>query len=395
MARKRANGEGSIFKYERKRKRKDGTTVTDKGWQAELLLGYKEDGSRNRKYIYGKTQREVKEKLDQAKAQFADGSLTAEKLSVAAYLKHWLSEKVRQIEDSTAEAYERLIRVHIVPCIGKVQLAKLSALQVQAMMGDIADTVGTRTANAARTLLFSAIKQAVRWQLVPRNVAEAVDPLKHVTKESNLWTAEEASSFLKAIRGHRLYAALYLELSTGLRRGELLGLRWQDVQGDSLWAKQQLVVSKGEYVFKPTKTERSTRRVAVSPDVVAVLEQHLERQQVERAFLGGAWPDTGLVFVSEVGTPIHPRNFDRTWKKLKKKANVPHIRLHDLRHFHISLLVKQGFDPRAVADRVGHTDPAFTLRRYSHMFDEQRSAMAISITDLLKSPPRAKPNVKK
>jgi len=160
MARKRANGEGSIFKYERKRK--DGTTVIDKGWQAELLLGYKEDGSRNRKLIYGKTQGEVKEKLDLAKAQFADGSLTAEKLSVAAYLKHWLSEKTRQIEDSTAEVYERLIRVHIVPRFGKVQLAKLSALQVQAMMSEVADTVGVRTANAARTLLFSALKQAVR-----------------------------------------------------------------------------------------------------------------------------------------------------------------------------------------------------------------------------------------
>jgi len=124
---------------------------------------------------------------------------------------------------------------------------------------------------------------------------------------------------------------------------------------------------------------------------VAVLEDHLERQHAERKQLGGAWPGTSLGFTSEVDTPIHPRNFERTWTKLRKRAEVPHARLHDMRHLHISLLVKQGFDPRAVADRVGQTDPAFTLRRYSHMFDEQRSAVAISITNLLKNPPRGKP----
>lgn len=388
MGRKRANGEGSIFKYERNRKQKDGTVATVKGWQAELLLGYKDDGSRNRKFIYGRTQGEVKEKLDRAKAQLADGSLTAEKLSLEAYLKRWIEERARQLEASTVESYERLIRVHIVPRVGKVQLAKLSPLQVQTMMSGIADTVGVRTANACRTLLYSALKQAVRWQLVTRNVVEATDPLKHVTKEPDLWTAAEASRFLDVIQGHRLYAAFYLEMSTGLRRGELLGLRWEDVQGDSLWVRQQLVFSKGVFVFKPTKTERSTRRVAVSPDVLAVLGQHLRHQQAQRELLGGSWPETGLVFVSEVGTAIHPRNFDRTWKKLKQQADVPHIRLHDLRHLHVSLLVRQGFDPRAVADRVGHTNPAFTMRRYSHMFDEQRSAMAISITDLLAGPPR-------
>jgi integrase len=368
---KRAHGEGTISQ------RKDGT------WEGKLSVGYKPDGKRDRRTVYGKTQKEVRAKLDELKQQLANGALSDTKLTVKAYLERWLPEKARHVEESSIESYERLIRVHIVPRLGRVQLAKLTALQVQTMMGEVADTVGVRTANASRTLLFSALKQAVRWQLISRNVVEAVDPLKQPTKEIRLWSTAEAVRFLDTIQGHRLHAAFYLEMSTGLRRGELLGLRWQDIDGNMLWVRQQLTYSKGRFIFKATKTERSTRRVAVSPDVLEVLELHRKQQEAERELLGEAWPSYDLVFTSEVGTPIHPRNFQRTWDKLKKKAQVPHVRLHDLRHLHVSLLVKQGFDPRTIADRVGHLDASFTLRRYSQMFEEQRQATAISITDLL------------
>lgn len=115
----------------------------------------------------------------------------------------------------------------------------------------------------------------------------------------------------------------------------------------------------------------------------AVLEAHRRAQEAQRAALGEMWPDTGLVFVSEAGTPIHPRNFERSWGQLKKAADMPHARLHDLRHLYVSLLVKQDIDPQAIADRVGHTDASFTLRRYSHMFEEHRERTAISLDVLL------------
>ncbi|MBI3962266.1 MAG: site-specific integrase [Deinococcus sp.] len=140
---------------------------------------------------------------------------------------------------------------------------------------------------------------------------------------------------------------------------------------------------KGQPVFSTPKTEQGIRRIAVSPDVLEILAAHKQRQEAERAFLGVAWPETDLVFTSELGTPLHPRNFERTWYRLQAEAGVPQVRLHDLRHLHVSLLVKRGFDLRTIADRVGHTDPAFTLRRYSHLFEEQRQAAAVSLPDLL------------
>lgn len=234
-------------------------------------------------------------------------------------------------------------------------------------------------------MLFSAYKQAIRWQLTARNPIEATDPLRATRKDIELWTGAQAAHFLDTARPHRLFATFYLVMATGLRRGELLGLRWADVSERELYIRQQLTYRNGEFVYSPPKTAQGTRRIAITNDVYDVLEAHRRVQNAERMHLGGLWPDTGLVFISEVGTPIHPRNFERSWEQLKKAANMPPARLHDLRHLHVSLLVKQGIDPQAIADRLGHTDASFTLRRYSHMFEEHRQRTAISLDVLLGS----------
>ena len=371
MAKRRGKGEGSILK------RKDGT------WQGQVSLGYDNDGKRRRVTVYGDTQREVREKLDKIKQQIVTDSFSQERLTTEAYLWRWHEVKSRQVKPRTVELYEKYIRTHINPRVGRTKLSKLTALQVQTMVGEIADTAGVRTANICRTILFSALKQAVRWQLLPRNVVEAVDPLKETPTKMKLWMPAEARRFLNTAREHRLYPAFYLLMSTGLRRGELLGLRWDDVQGDMLRVEQSLSLVKNKPTLSLPKTERSIRRVALSLDIIALLAEHRERQAAERVYLGGAWTETGLVFTSEVGTALHPRNFERTWYTLLARAGVTKIRMHDLRHLHVSLLVKEGFDPRTIADRVGHTDPAFTMRRYSHMFEDQRRRAAVSLDELL------------
>ncbi|MDQ3397544.1 MAG: site-specific integrase [Deinococcota bacterium] len=398
---KRAHGEGTITQ------RKDGT------WMGQISVGHKPDGSRDRRTVYGKTQKDVRAKVDEIKQQLANGTLTDTKLTMKAYLERWLSEKARQVKPRTAELYKEQAERYVYPRVGAVRLDKLTPLRIQTMMSEIVDEVaqkelerlrakaaagevvvlpegvGVSTANKARTLLLGAMTQAVRWQLIPRNPVEAVDKLKEQRHEMVLWTAAEAVRFLDAALGHRLHAAFYLLMSTGMRRGELLGLRWRDLSGNVLHVRRSLTVRKGKAVFSTPKSEKGKRRVAVSPDVLDVLEQHRRRQQAEAEFLGAAWPDDDLVFTSETGTPIHPRNFDRTWKALKVAAAVPHARLHDLRHLHVSLLVRQGFDPRSIADRVGHTDSSFTLRWYAHAFEEQRQVTAMSLADLFK--PKAAP----
>lgn len=329
---KRANGEGSIFK------RKDGR------WQGDISLGYDQHGKRRRETVYGRTQREVREKIDRLKREVGSGSYSNTKLTLAEYLDKWHAEGSRNWEPRTIELYRGYIDKHIVPRIGDIKLAKLAPLHVQNMVGEIADRGTFSTANKCRRLLFSALKQAVRWQLVPRNVVEAVDPVKEPKVEREIWTHEQTTRFLESIQAHRLYAAFYLLIATGLRRGELLGLRWGDVQGDTLNIEQSLVVVSNKAQFSTPKTERGIRRVAISPDVIEVLEEHRARQAQEKETLGESWTDSGLVFASEVGTPIHPRNFYRTWRGLLEKTGVPPARLHDLRHLHVSLLINKDVD---------------------------------------------------
>lgn len=306
MGKKRANGEGTIVK------RKDGT------WQASLSIGYTEEGKRKRKTVYGRTQAEVREKLDELRQQLTTGTYSDTNMTVKVYLERWLSEKSRQAKASTMDSYNRLARGRVIPKIGRKKLDKLTPLDIQTMMGELSDDVGIRTANACRTLLFSAFKQAVRWQLVTRNPVEATDPLRTDSKEMRLWSTDEAVRFLDVARAHRLYAAFYLAMATGMRRGDLLSLRWQDVKESVLHVRQQLTFVHGEFVFTTPKTDKGTRRIAVSQDVLRVVENHRQRQESQRIELGELWPDTGLVFVSELGTPIHPRNFERTWHSLQK-----------------------------------------------------------------------------
>ncbi len=333
--------------------------------------------------------------------------MTDTKLTLKAFLEKWLTYKEGQVKPRTAELYRHLAEYHIMPRLGRKRLDKLSPLDVQGMVTDVAASGGTRTANMCRTVLYSALKQAIRWQLLARNPVDAVDALKDVPREMTLWTPEEVVHFLDTARPTRLYALFYLALSTGMRRGELLGLRWEDIKGSIVSIRQTVVPIGNKLVISTPKTKKGQRRVSVSPDVLEVLALHKTRQEAERSALGKAWQDSGLVFPTEVGTPMYPRNLERTWYGLQDKARddwkraleeagdivtlerletrklLPRARLHDLRHLHVSLLVKRGVDARTIADRVGHTRASFTLDVYTHLFEEQRTAAAISILDML------------
>jgi integrase len=368
---RRGKGEGTVSQ------RKDGT------WEGKISLGYDGDGKRRRKTVYGKTQAEVLEKLRQLRQQLSDGVYSDTDKTVRIYLEQWLKEKARTVKPRTAELYREQAERYVYPRIGRVLLVKLTPLQVQNVVGELAEEVGVSTANKVRTLLFQAMKQAVRWQLVPRNVVEAVDKLKEIPKEPQRWTIKEAARFLDSIQGHRLYALFYLAMSTGMRRSELLGLRWCDVQEGAVSVRQALILLGGKPTFGPPKTANGVRRVDITSDVQDVLEAHRQRQQAEREALGDMWLDSGLVFTSEVGTPITPHSLQHTWVNVQRVAGVPRVRLHDLRHLHVSLMIKNGADPAQVADRVGDTLPV-VLSVYTHLFEEQRKAAAVSLAELLR-----------
>lgn len=171
-------------------------------------------------------------------------------------------------------------------------------------------------------------------------------------------------------------------MATDLRRGELLGLCWEDIRGNVLHVKRALVKAKGKLELSTPKTAKGTRRVSLSPDILEVLLLHRQLQDAEQL---PSWPDSGLVFVSETGTPLNPDNLTRLRKQLMKAAKVPEVRLHDLRHLHASIAIRSGIDPKVLADRLGHARASFTLDRYTHLFNLQRAKSAVSITGWLAS----------
>lgn len=281
-------------------------------------------------------------------------------------------------------SYTYCVEKYLNPRLGRTKLDKLTPLQVQSALSEIADAHGARTSNLCRSVLFNAAKQAVRWRVLPYSPLDGVARVKEAQREMVVWSAEETLRFLGTAQPHRLYGLFYLAMATGLRCGELLGLQWGDLKGNVLHVRRTLLTRSGPPTYSTPKTERGTRRVVLAADALSLLEAHRTLQDGERKRLGSLWPQTGHIFTSEAGTLLNARNVTRAWHALQERACVSRARLHDARHLHVSLLVKQGLDPRTIADRVGHTDPSFTLRKYSHMFEEQRQAAAISLTDLLK-----------
>ncbi|MEA2512758.1 MAG: hypothetical protein QOJ59_2245 [Thermomicrobiales bacterium] len=358
MAR-RAHGEGSIYQ------RRDGR------WTAYLRDGYK-NGKPHKKYVYGATQREVRKKLESLKRDLAQGlPVDFERQTVGQFLDRWLVDVVRsRVRPKTYESYEMHIRRHLKPQLGHHQLTKLAPDHVQAMMNEqLASGLSPRTANYTRSILRSALNQAVRWGHVARNVAKLTDPARERRTEVRPLTPEQARAFLDAARGHRLEALFTVALAIGLRQGEALGLRWEDVDLDAglLRVRHTLQKLEGEWQFVETKTERSRRTINLPPVSVTALREHRLRQDQERSIAGPKWGNFNLVFPSSRGTPLDGSNVTHRLQRLLEESRLPRQRFHDLRHCCASLLLVQKVPMRVVMEILGHSQIALTMNLYSHV----------------------------
>ena len=177
-----------------------------------------------------------------------------------------------------------------------------------------------------------------------------------------------------------------MEVVFGPVPGEVLALRWANIQENMIHVIESLTYVKGQYIFSSPKTQNSTRRVAITEDLIDVLALHKKQQEAEKQKALGLWVEHDLVFATEVGTPLHPSNLTRLHTRLIKEARVPHIRFHNLRHLHASLAIKDGVDPKVLADRLGHSRASFTLDSYTHLFEEQRVSSAVSLLSFIGKP---------
>jgi integrase len=366
---RRGRGEGSIIQ------RADGS------WRGAVTTGYNY-GKQVKEYVYGKTQAEVAGKLLEIKQQLAADTYSKGDV-VSAFLRTWLQDKARQVKPSTLEQYTRCVEKLIIPKVSGTRLDKLSSIRVRSLIHQIADTNGVAAANKSRVVLSNAYKQALRMHLVKTDPTLATDPLPTTPQEKILWTFDQAATFLDLARTHPLYTLFYLAMATGMRRGELLGLRWQDVSDTHLHIRHTLVKVNGKLVSGPPKSRRGNRLIDIEPDVVRVLNEHRQRQEADRVAAADYWVTSDLVFTSEVGTPVDPDNLKRVRYSLMDRAGVPRIGLRDLRHFYASFAIHEGADVDELARYLGHSRSSITLNIYTHQFAKKRTRAAVSLTSLL------------
>jgi integrase len=379
---KRGNGEGSIYE----RKDKDGRVIGYRGAYFARTL----DGARKRFYVSGKTKTEVKAKLRKVTADRDDGIVfDTQNLTVGRYLERWLPDSVKDtVKQTTFECYERLMRLHLQPTtLGSVKLKALTPANVRALYREKLDS-GLSPASVQRVhaLLHKALKQAVNDGLVPRNVTEAVKAPRQSRKEIQALNPEQARAFLGAARGERLETLYLLAVHTGLRQSELFGLMWQDVdlEANRLSVRRILSAAKNGPIFTTPKNDKS-RSVRLTPRAVESLHAHRKRQAEEREKLGKPWRDHGLVFCTQVGTPLNRNNVHtRSFKPLVERASLPPtLRFHDLRHTFATLMLKGGEHPKVVQEMMGHSNINITLDTYSHVLPDMQDKAADRLGVLL------------
>jgi integrase len=344
---RRGHGEGSLYQ------RADGR------WAAQIDLGW-HDGRRVRKTLYATTRREVVEKLTAARRAMDAGLRpTGDRLTVGAYLTEWL--EAVEVRPSTLRRYRQIVGSHLVPHLGRVPLAKLSPPDVERMLRAVGERRAARTAHHVRAVLRTALARAVRHGLVARNAAALAEPPHVEHREVQSLDPVQVRRLLEAVRGDRDEALYLTAIATGLRQGELLGLRWTDVDliGGTVTVRHALQRVDGSLQLVETKTARSRRTVPLPAVALDALRAHRNAQDGPMGSL--------YVFSTAKGTPLDGTNVTKRLQAILAEAGLPRVTFHALRHTAASLLLAQGVHPRVVMEQLGHSQISLTMNTYSHV----------------------------
>lgn len=371
MTKRRGRGEGSIFK------RKDGR------WCASVDDGHDENGKRQRRYVYGVQKKNVKEKLiELARSELRDAGAKSNKLNIQDYLEMWLTSSVKQkVRESTYYRYRILIRVHITPHIGQIKLNALTPINVQYLLSAL-DKKGAspRTMEFSYVILKSALKQAVLWTYRLNNPCDAVKKPRVPKRPLTCWSMEQVLEFLQIAKRSDYYALYLLALTTGMRQGELFGLRWEDVnfKNGTISIRQIIYEISGKFITGEPKTASGRRKITLPPKVLEALQQHRNtKSSFEKS---KTW-----VFLNCRGELIRRGDFrTSSFLKLIEASQVPVIRFHDLRHTAATILLGEGVHPKIVQERLGHSQISITLDTYSHVLPTMQKEAADKLQTLFK-----------
>jgi integrase len=371
MKRRRGAGEGLI------------RLRSDNRWEGRVDLGW-QNGKRIRKCLYAATRVELQTRMRELLRgrDRGTGPSSSASPTLARFLTGWLATIKRSVRVRSYERYEGIVTRHIVPDLGRVRLEKLNPSEVRSLLAaKTAAGLGARTVGQIRLVLAAALDQAVREDAVPRNVAALVDSPKVPHSEMKVLTPPQASALLQAAKAGRLEALYWIALTTGLRRGELLALKWEDIELErgTLSVKRSLGRANGGIVIDAPKTAQGRRTVRLCEPAIARLRAHHKRQLEARLMNGPDWRDEGWVFTTGIGTTLDPRNLGIDFRHLLTKAELPRIRFHDLRHSAATIALSENIHPKVVSEMLGHSKISVTLDLYTHSLPNLQAEAAEKI----------------
>ncbi len=346
-------------------------------WSYRLDLGLDATGKRAQKQVSGFTsKKDAQAALNEALTGVQRGTYIApSRTTLADFLTVWVEGVQSEVQITAWISYKQMVEQYIVPHLGSKRLVELAPIHIKPWHATLLDHGGkngrplsSRTVQLCHRVLHRAMADAVRWNLISFNPLTGVRAPRANGAEMTAWTAEQSVAFLTAVGDERLIALWTLAMHTGMRRGELAGLRWKDVDlsGSTLTVAQQRTTANYEVVAIKPKG-KSQRQLQLADSTVDVLTEHRKRQRLERVAVGPAWTDTGYVFVDEFGKPYHPQSIYAMFIRACKRADVPAIRLHDLRHTMATLSLQAGVHPKIVQEQLGHSSINVTLDIYSHV----------------------------
>jgi integrase len=359
-------------------------------WSVVLDLGRDGTGKRLRKWHSGyRSRKEAEHARVELLSTLAKGTYVApSKVTLGSYLTdHWLPAKRSTVKTTTLASYQQHVDKHIVPRIGGIQLVNLGAAQLNALYAELLEAgkrdgsggLSPTTVRRIHSTLHKALADGVRWGLIARNPADSADPPRAAKTEMAILEPAQLRGFIDAVREDRLFAAWVLAATTGMRRGEILGLRWVDLDSNAklLHVRQIRTVVNYQAVTLTPKTDKGARTISLDPQTVAALRAHRVRQMEERLMCGATYEDeVDYVFRREDGSPIHPERLSSWFKQHCARAGLPPVRFHDIRHSYVTALLKQGVPLKVVSERVGHASPMVTLAIYQHVLPGDDRAAA-------------------
>ena len=387
MAKRRGNNEGSITK------RKDGR------WQGYVIVGYNsETGKPKKKYFYSKLRKEVQMKIEETRERVKSQTYRdIAKVTVAEWFSTWLNDYMKpSLRKTTWESYRYQVDGHIIPNLGHLKLIELQTHHLQNLYNEKLESgrldgrdggLSPKSVRYIHTVIHSCLEQAKKENKIAINPASTVKLPKYQKPDIRYMKNEEIRDFLTQAKDSKFYIAFYLALTTGMRRGEILALRWQDIDLDNhkVSVNQSLVrVKEGGLIFQEPKTKLAKRTINISSHLFSLLQDHKERQNIVIKSEGKNYrSDLDLIFCNNLGEPICPRNFTRHFERLLKKAGLDRIPFHSLRHTYSTICLQEKVDIKTIQENLGHHSSAFTMDVYSSVTDKMKRDASDKVDSLI------------